>query len=160
MAKSSSAIRLVSASWSASDAPTRAVADFTKVRLPGIACEFVIDERASDAGTTARFIVEPGHGSPAQIAPFAKRITVEAGSIGLTLDYATELLGAGSVRQIAVGQVHGFSVVGAECARLRIETPDATYAALILALAELLPATSWREMERVFRAHGHELVYS
>ncbi|MBX9797158.1 hypothetical protein [Sphingomonas sp.] len=129
------------------------------LQLPGIACSFAVAQAARDAGTRACLTIEPGHGSPAQTAPYAKRIEVDAGIVSLTLDHGSELLSKGAVRVIPQGRVHGFSAIGRDPARVTIETPDERYAALVCALAGLGPDASWRQVEAVFRAFGHQLVY-
>lgn len=128
------------------------------VRLPGIACTFVID-RADDAGTVADFEIEPGFGSPAQTAPYDKRFELISGQLGFTIDYRTERLETGARIVVPAGTVHGFVVGGRSPARLRITTPDTTYARLVRELARLSDGRPWLEIEAAFRSHGHRLIF-
>jgi quercetin dioxygenase-like cupin family protein len=134
------------------------VTERATVRLPGIACTFVID-RADDAGTIADFEIEPGFGSPAQTAPYDKQFEVLDGQLGFTTEYRTERLETGARVVVPAGTVHGFVAGGRRAARLRITTPDATYARLVKELAKLSGEHPWSEIEAAFQRHGHRLVF-
>ncbi len=134
------------------------MADPAIIRLPGIACR--IDHVAVAApGSQLVVDVAPGHGAPAQTAPYARCIMVAAGAINLTIGDGAERLGPGASRRIAAGQVHGFSVPGPGPARLLISAAAPAQAALVRALAALPPGAAWADVAALFRRHGHRLIY-
>lgn len=108
-------------------------------------------------------LFDDGFGAAPQTAPWPKRITIEAGELALTIGHATRVLGPGETVLIPAGQPHGYANrargSGKASLRMRLETPDSAYVALLDALAALPGVPDWASVRALYEQFGHRFLF-